>query len=241
MYEKVVEAYTRIFKRVGLGEMTYYTVASGGTFSKYSHEFQTLTSAGEDTIHLSEKKKLAVNGEIVDEEKTWFGVPRAKLKEEKAVEVGNIFKLKTKYAKVFGLQWRDKDGTLKDVIMNCYGIGLPRLMGTVVEIFNDENGIIWPDTIAPYQVHLISLSGTEKKTDVIYEKLISEGIEVLYDDRDVSPGEKFADADLIGIPKRLVVSSKTLESNSVEIKLRTGGKEKLVKIKKLYETLKATI
>ena len=125
--------------------------------------------------------------------------------------------------------------------MNCYGIGLPRLMGTVVEIFNDENGIIWPDTIAPYQVHLISLSGTEKKTDVIYEKLISEGIEVLYDDRDVSPGEKFADADLIGIPKRLVVSSKTLESNSVEIKLRTGGKEKLVKIKKLYETLKATI
>ena len=240
-YEKVAQAYKTIFKRVGLGDITYYTTASGGTFSDYSHEFQTLTESGEDTIYTVKGKKLAVNQEIVKEEKTWFGVPSAKLKKEKAIEVANIFKLKTKYAKAFGLQWRDKKGKAQDVIMNCYGIGLPRLIGAVVEVFHDKEGIIWPENLAPYAVHLISLKGTEKEADRLYDDLVKQGVEVLYDDRDASPGEKFADADLIGIPKRLVISSKTLEKDSVELKMRNKEKGKLVKIGKVHESFKKTI
>ncbi len=239
-YKKVVEAYNRIFKRVGLGDITYYTTASGGTFSDYSHEFQTLAGAGEDTIFVAEKKKLAVNQDIVKEEKTWFGIATAKLKKEKAIEVGNIFKLKTKYSKTFGLKWRDSKGRAQDVIMNCYGIGLPRLIGAIVEVFHDKEGIIWPDAVAPYAVHLLALQGTEKQADKLYDELVKNGTEVLYDDREVSAGEKFADADLIGIPRRLVISSKTLKKDSVELKMRNKSKETLVKIEKLYEILEKT-
>ncbi len=234
-YDEVLESYVRIFERCGIGEKTYVTFASGGTFSKYSHEFQTLTKAGEDAIHVCDKCKIAVNKEVLDDVKN--ACPKcgnSSLREEQAVEVGNIFKLGTKYAKPFDLNYTDEKGKKKFVIMGCYGIGLQRLMGTIVEVNNDEKGIVWSEATAPFKVHLLSLNQNEA-ANKIYEQLIKSGIEVLYDDREASAGEKFADSDLIGIPFRVVVSAKTLKEDSVEIKKRNSDEIKLVKIKEIEQ------
>ncbi|PIR13363.1 prolyl-tRNA synthetase [Candidatus Falkowbacteria bacterium CG11_big_fil_rev_8_21_14_0_20_39_10] len=230
-YEQVKKAYFKIFNRCGIGKKTYLTYASGGTFSKYSHEFQTLTEAGEDIIYICDKCRAAVNKEIMaDQKNSCPECGNKDLREAKAVEVGNIFKLGTKFSKPFGLTYKDKTGKDQLVIMGCYGIGLQRLMGTIVEIMSDKNGIIWPEAVAPFKVHLISLR-QNKKADKIYKDLEKAGVEVLYDDReDVSPGAKFADADLIGCPYRLVVSEKTLAEDSVEVKLRDSDKIDLVKL-----------
>src|SRR3989344_3116465 len=202
-YEKAKTAYRKIFSRVGIGDMTYLTIASGGSFSKYSHEFQTLTEAGEDTIYIkNEKKKEAVNKEV----ETPAGTQG-----RKAVEVGNIFSLSTRFSDPY-LNFNDQAGNQQLVIMGSYGIGLGRLMGTVVEVLSDEKGIIWPKEIAPFQVHLLSLGQSSALANEVYQKLQAENIEVLYDDRDLRVGEKFADADLIGIPTRAVIGEKTLES-----------------------------
>lgn len=234
-YETAKLAYTNIFTRCGLGDITYLTFASGGTFSKYSHEFQTLSQAGEDTIYVDKKKKLAINKEVLnDEVLSDLGLKKEDLVEERAIEVGNIFKQKTKFSEPLGLKFVDEDGKEKPVIMGAYGIGPGRLMGTVVEVYNDDDGIIWPESIAPYQVHLISLCKDDndiKEADKIYGNLHNAGIEVLYDDRDTRAGEKFADSDLIGIPKRVVVSPKTLEKDSLEVKLRTEDRSVLIPIK----------
>ncbi|MEA3450192.1 MAG: aminoacyl--tRNA ligase-related protein [Patescibacteria group bacterium] len=229
-YDKVMDSYVRIFERCGIGADTYTTFASGGTFSKYSHEFQTLTESGEDIIHTCDKCKIAVNKEVLTDVKN--ACPKCgnkDLAEKKAVEVGNIFKLGTKYAKPFNLQFTNKDGKKEYVVMGCYGIGLQRLMGTIAEINNDEKGIIWPENIAPFKVHLLSLN-QNKKSAKIYKNLIKAGIEVLYDDREASAGEKFVDSDLIGIPYRLLVSAKTLKENSVEIKKRDSDEVELIKL-----------
>lgn len=233
-YEKCAEAYHKIFNRVGLGDKTYRTFASGGEFSKFSDEFQTLCDSGEDTIYLDEKKKVAVNMEVYnDEVLKELGLDKKDLKEKKAVEVGNIFKLGTRFSEPLGLTFKDEDGFEKPVIMGSYGIGPGRLMGTAVEVHNDENGIIWPKSIAPFAVHLISLGADAKdKSDDIYDALEKAKVEVLYDDReDKTAGEKFADADLIGIPLRIVVSKKTLEKDSVEVKNRSSNDTELIKIK----------
>ncbi|MFH1182975.1 MAG: aminoacyl--tRNA ligase-related protein [Candidatus Moraniibacteriota bacterium] len=238
-YEKLKKVYVRIFKRLGLGVKTYITFASGGAFSKYSHEFQTLTSAGEDTIYICNKCRIAVNREIIKDVKN--SCPECgskKLKVEKAVEVGNIFKLGTKFSKPFDLSFLDKDGKKKPVIMGCYGISPQRSMGTIVEVHHDEKGIIWPESVAPFQVVIIGIFGKNDKKvkqacDKIYQQLLDKGVEILYDDRDASAGEKFADADLIGIPIRLVVSEKTLEKNSVEIKKRNKKSISIVTLNKL--------
>ena len=235
-YEKVKDAYFKIFKRVRIAQKTYLTYASGGTFSKYSHEFQTTTLAGEDIIYICQKCGQAVNEEIKPETPHCPNCQGRLFKAEKAVEVGNIFKLKTKFSEPFGLYFTDRDGQKKLVQMGCYGIGLGRLMGTIVEIYHDEKGIIWPKEVAPYQVHLIPISSmrpgnVENRAEKLYQNLQKEGIEILYDDRkDKSAGEKFADCDLIGIPLRLVVSEKTLKQNCVEIKKRNEKQTKLVKI-----------
>lgn len=236
-YEKVKAAYFRIFKRAGLGNLTILTFASGGTFSKYSHEFQTLTPAGEDKIYICEKCKVAVNQEIINEQNFCPECGNRKLKIEKAVEVGNIFKLKTKYSTPFNLKYKDEKGEEKDVMMGCYGIGLPRLLGVIVEVYHDEKGIIWPESVAPFKAHLIDLSDKQKAIgDKLYRPLQKAGIEVLYDDRkDVSPGEKFAEADLIGIPYRLVISKKT--GDKIEIKKRKEKKIKLVSEKELIRII----
>ncbi len=237
-YETVTAAYHKIYARLGLGEMTYLTYASGGSFSKYSHEFQTVSTAGEDLIYICEKCRVAVNREIIDEQKACPACGSRELAEKKAIEVGNIFKLGTKFSEPFGVRYKDRTGEERPTVMGCYGIGPSRIMGTLVEIYHDEKGIIWPANVAPYRVHLLSL-GENGAADKIYADLINQGIEVLYDDRDLSAGEKFADFDLIGCPYRVVVSKKTLASESVELKGRAETASSLIKISELPARLEA--
>ncbi len=243
-YEKAKLAYKNIFQKAGIGHLTYLTFASGGTFSKFSHEFQTLTGAGEDTIYIDESKGIAVNKEVyVDEVLADLELDREKLTEQRAVEVGNIFSLGTKFSTPFDLAYTDEKGEKKDVIMGCYGIGLGRLMGTVVEVLSDDKGIIWPETIAPFKVHLLQLGDADevsKEAHALYEKLTGEGIEVLFDDRvGPSAGEKFADADLLGMPYRVVVSTRSMKDGGVELKKRTEEKGKIVSTTELLGLLKS--
>ncbi len=220
-YDKAKEAYRKIFQRVGVGDLTYLTFASGGSFSKFSHEFQTLTKAGEDTIYIDEKKGIAVNKEVyTDEVLKSLKLDKNNLVERKAVEVGNIFSLGTKFSAPFNLKYVKPDGKEDLVVMGSYGIGLGRLMGTIVEVLADDQGIIWPKSVAPFQVHLIDLR--TKRDDKIYQILQKQGFEVLYDDRKISAGIKLKDADLMGMPYRLVQSDKL--GDKLELK-RRGSKE----------------
>lgn len=227
-YERAKAAYVKIFDRLGLGAITYVTFASGGTFCKFSHEFQTLCDYGEDIIYVNEEKKIAINREIFsDEVASEFGLTKADFVEKKAIEVGNIFKLGTKFSESLGLQYVDETSARQPVVMGSYGIGPGRVMGTIVETCNDEKGIIWPKNIAPYFVHIISLSKDEAVVQVaenLYNSLNANGIEVLWDDRpNVNPGAKFADSDLIGCPIRITVSAKNIENKQYEVKKRCGG------------------
>jgi len=238
LYGKVTEAYQKIFDRIGIGEKTLFTFASGGSFSKYSHEFQTLCSAGEDTIYVCEHCNVAVNKEIIKEQPLCPKCGNKKLKEVSSVEVGNIFPLGTTYAEILGLQYVDEKGKKMPVVMGSYGIGPGRVMATLVELFHDEKGIIWPKEATPFQVHLLLLPGGEKEGEKLYEFLQKEGVEVLYDDREVAtPGEKLVDADLFGIPWRVVVSEKTVAVDSVEVKKRNEEKATLVKQKDIAKFL----
>lgn len=247
-YEKAAKAYDNIFKESGVGKLTYRTLASGGSFSKYSDEFQTLTGAGEDAVYLCKKCYTAINKEIISENKNCPKCKNSDYEEKKGIEVGNIFKIGSKYSLPFNLKFRDKDGSEKSVLMGCYGIGLGRLMGAIVEVNHDERGIIWPKAVAPFDVHLISVGESikvKRATEKIYKDLSrhsrtpslagqKKNIDVLYDDRqEKTAGEKFVEADLIGIPFRVVVSEKTLAKNSVEIKKRGEKQVKLVKISNL--------
>ena len=227
-YEKSKQAYVNIFNHLSIGDKTYITFASGGSFSKYSHEFQTLTDAGEDTIFIHEGKKIAINKEVLNDEVLKdLDLRRSDLSEKKAVEVGNIFNLGTKFSDALDLTYKDEKGESKPVYMGCYGIGPGRVMGTIAEIYSDDKGLVWPESVAPFSVHLIALFGKDEKVkkvaDEMYEKLTKKGVEVLYDDRDASAGEKFSDSDLIGIPKRYVISEMTLANNEMEVKDRRTG------------------
>jgi len=239
-YEVAKHAYFRIFERCGLGDITYLTYASGGAFSKYSHEFQTLCQAGEDLIYICDNCRVAINKEIIEDQSSCPICGNKEFRQEKAVEVGNIFKLGNRFSRPFNLSYMDKDGQKKDVVMGCYGIGPSRLMGTIVEVSHDDKGIVWPEEIAPFRVHLVLLSGKEdkernkKEADALYERLLAKGVDVLYDDREgVGAGEKFADSDLIGCPIRLVVSDKTLKEGAVEFKRRKEDAAELVKIEQV--------
>lgn len=239
-YEKAKEAYKNIFKRVGIGHITYLTFASGGTFAKFSHEFQTLTGAGEDIIYVDEDKNIAINKEVyTDEVIESLGLKKDTLVEKKAIEVGNIFSLGTKYSAPFDLKYTDENGEEKLVVMGCYGIGLGRLMGTIVETLSDDKGIIWPEAVAPFKVHILALGEDEEvntKANELYTDLIAKGVEVLFDDRKgMTAGEKFADADLLGIPYRVVVSTRSLKDGGYEVKKRTEEKGKVVSLDKLIE------
>ncbi len=244
-YDTMIKAYLRIFERCGLGEITYLTYASGGIFSKYSHEFQAITPFGEDTIFVCEPCRIAINQEIIADQSECPGCKTTALTEKKAIEVGNIFKLMYRFSHPFNLVYSDDQNVKRDVPMGCYGLGTSRLMGSIVEALHDEKGIIWPAEIAPYDVHLISLS---KKPELIeqahklYESLQKEGIEVFFDDRqEVMAGEKFADADLIGMPLRLVWSDKTAAQQSVELKSRSSQEVAMITIQSLSEELKDRI
>ena len=241
-YEKAKEAYKNIFKRAGIGHLTYLTFASGGTFSKFSHEFQTITGAGEDLIYVDPNKGIAINKEVYNDEVIEsLGLKKEDLVENKAVEVGNIFSLGTKFSAPFDLKYKDENGEEKLTIMGSYGIGLGRLMGTVVEVLSDDKGIIWPESIAPFKVHLLMLGGDENvKNEALklYQELNNKGIEVLFDDRvDTSAGEKFADSDLIGIPYRVVVSKRSLADGGFEVKKRIETNGKIVSLEELMKLL----
>ncbi len=239
-YEKVAQAYHKVFERCGL--KAYYTLAAGGEFtSNFTHEFQVVSPVGEDTTFICDSCDYAENIEI-SKLKDGDACPKCSgtVKEHASIEVGNIFPLGTKYSEAFNLQYADESGEKKHVVMGSYGIGLGRAMGTVVEVHHDDRGIIWPEPIAPFRIHLISLDGGEEKAQELYAIFNEKGIEAFYDDRkDKSAGEKFADADLLGMPYRIVVSKKTVEQESVEIKKRTqDGKEAmLVSYNKLFEML----
>lgn len=239
-YEKVSDVYTNVYERLGLGDLTYKTFASGGSFSKYSHEFQTVSPVGEDTIYVHEDKKIAINEEVFnDEVLADLGIGRDELVEKKAVEVGNIFTLGTKFSDALDLTYTDEDGTSKKVFMGSYGIGPSRLMGLIAEHFSDDKGLVWPESVAPAKVYLVRI-GTEAATahaDELYEELQAKDISVLYDDRDVRPGEKFADSELIGIPHRVTVSDRTLESKEYEYTERRSGETILLTREQLLAKL----
>ena len=227
-YEKAKLAYMNVFDKVGIGEMTYITSASGGTFSKYSDEFQTVTEAGEDTIYVCDGCKVAVNDEVIENKKTCHNCKTPDLKKKKSVEVGNIFNLGTRFSEALNLAYLDEEGKEKFVVMGSYGLGPTRLVGTIAEVLSDKDGLVWPKGVAPFDIHLVEIgdgSGEVRKvSERIYSALKNRGLEVLFDDRDLRAGEKFKDSDLIGIPLRLIISKKNLDEGVCEIKERAGGK-----------------
>lgn len=240
-YDKTTAAYLKVFERVGLGESTFLTFASGGAFTQFSHEFQTITDAGEDTVYLHRGKKLAINEEVLtDEVMDQLGVKKDELEKVKTAEVGNIFSFGDTKSKQLDLFFVDEDGSTKPVILGSYGIGITRLMGVIAEKFSDEKGLVWPENIAPAKVYLAQLGDDKeviKASDELYTQLTAEDVEVLYDDRDNRAGEKFADADLLGIPYRIVVSQKTVESGQHELKSRIEPEPKLMSSEQIIKTL----
>lgn len=226
-YEACAEAYLKIFERAGIGSKTYRTFASGGSFSKFSDEFQTVCAAGEDTIYISEGRRLAVNKEVYsDATLSELGLRKEDMREERAIEVGNIFPLGTRFSEALNLTYKNEAGESVPVVMGSYGIGPARLMGTVVESLADDKGIVWPEAIAPFDVHLVQLGDdaeVQQEAQELYRELTEAGVEVLWDDRDARAGEKFADSDLIGIPLRVIVSQKSLAEGKFECVERQSG------------------
>ncbi len=232
LYNSIKGAYRAIFERVGVADITVVTFASGGVFSKYSEEFQTISEEGEDIIYVDTAKKIAVNREVYNDEVLKdLDLDKDSLEEKKAIETGNIFTLGTRFSNPLELRYIDEEGNEKDVIMGSYGLGPSRLMGTIAEVCSDTKGIVWPMNVSPFKYHLLNLNTDDTEVseyaESLYKKLSDTDGGVLYDDRDARAGEKFADSDLIGIPVRVVVSSKTLKEGKVEIKLRNEEKSSL--------------
>ena len=227
-YESAAVAYMKIFNRLGIGDETYKTFASGGAFTKFSHEFQTLAEAGEDVVYVNKEKGIAVNEEVLEEtDLSELGVTKDELTKYKSIEVGNIFSLGTKFSESIGLEVNNEHGEKQPVIMGSYGIGPARAMGTIVDLLSDDKGIVWPAAVAPYQLHLVGLNGDDSEikdwTDGVYAALKARGVSVLYDDREARPGEKFADSDLLGMPYRVVMSKKGKEAGTFEVVTRATG------------------
>jgi prolyl-tRNA synthetase len=241
-YNSVIEAYKKIYDRLGIGQDTYVTFASGGAFTKFSHEFQTICEAGEDVIYLHEGKNIAVNEEVLDDKNLEsLGIKREELKEVKSAEVGNIFNFGTQKSEEMGFSFLNEAGEKQYVHLGSYGVGITRVMGVIVEKSNDDRGIIWPEAIAPFKVHLVGLDlmdeAVKKQAESVYKSLIDQGIEVLYDDRlEVTAGAKFADCDLLGMPYRLVVSKKT--AGQIEFKKRTETDLQLVSLEQIIQDIK---
>lgn len=228
IYEAMKLAYMRVFDRLGIGDDTYITFASGGAFTEFSHEFQTICEAGEDLCYVAKEKGIAINEEVMSEKTlAELGVDEAELVATKTAEVGNIFNFGRQKASDIGLFYMDEDGGSVPVWMGSYGIGITRLMGVVAEKYSDEKGLVWPESIAPFTVHLIGLNLEDSEVrdwaEGVYNSLQDKGIDVLFDDRDVRTGEKFADSDLLGLPYRVVVSRKGKEAGTFEVVTRASG------------------
>lgn len=235
-YDRVIEAYRKIYNRLGIGAETFVTFASGGAFTKFSHEFQTLCAAGEDTLYVNSDRTVAVNEEVLDDATTELHVDKSALSPMTSAEVGNIFKFGTEKSDKMRITYRNAEGKQCPIYLASYGIGITRVMGVIVEKFADDKGIVWPESVAPFRVHLLSLGADDKAAEV-YEALTAAGIEVLYDDRDASAGEKFADSDLMGIPYRVVIGRRSLESGQVEVKYRRSGDVEMVPIEGIVKFL----
>lgn len=238
-YDQVIEAYKRCYDRFGIGDDTYVTFASGGAFTKFSHEFQTICEAGEDYIYLHRGKNIAVNEEVLDDAVKELGIKRNELEKVRTAEVGNIFNFGTQKSEEMNLVFTGSDGVQHYAYMGSYGIGITRVMGVIVEKFADEKGLIWPENIAPARVYLVQI-GEKSRTavDELYEALGAQGVEVLYDDRDERPGVKFADAELMGIPLRVTVSDRLLDGKKWEVAARASGERQLLTTDELLATLK---
>lgn len=232
-YEKVKQAYVKIFKRLGFEFRI--TEAGGGVFTdKNTHEFQVMAETGEDKIYYCDTCDWGVNQEIYKKSDSCPKCKKGKVKTSKSIEVGNIFPLGTWYAEKMKVYFTDEKGKDQLIWFGSYGIGPTRVMGTYAEVFNDDKGLIWPEVVAPFQIHLVNLKGVEKKAEEVYKKLVKAGIEILWDDREeVSAGIKFSDADLIGIPVRLVVSEKT--GDKIEWKKRDEDKIELLSLEAVLE------
>lgn len=240
-YQKVIDAYVRIYDKMGIGNETFLTFAAGGAFTKYSHEFQTVCEAGEDILYITEDKKTAVNEEVLEDAAKELGISKDGLKKVKSAEVGNIFKFGTEKSEKMGIFYTDKEGKQQPIYLASYGFGITRVMGVIVEKFADEKGMVWPENIAPARVYLARIGDDDavvSSADELYESLQAVGVEVLYDDRDVRPGQMFADADLMGIPHRVVVSSKTIAEQKIEYKARQSEDSTLITNAELFSTLK---
>jgi prolyl-tRNA synthetase len=239
-YEKIIEAYYKVYDRLGIGDITYRTYADGGIFtSRFSDEFQTLSEVGEDTIYVDEQKRIAINEEILtDENLVKLGLEKNNLVCKKGVEVGNTFHLESKYTDALNVYYADENGNRQSIIMGCYGIGISRLMGVIAELFADDKGLVWPENVAPFKVYMVRIGDNiNEHADGLYSELVSMGIEVLYDDRDVQPGQKFADSELMGIPYRIVVSDRLRETEQYEITIRKNGQRELLTREQLLAKL----
>lgn len=238
-YEIAKQAYLRVYSRCGLDAKV--TEASGGSFTeKLSYEFMVLTDAGEDDILYCTDCTHCANVEVSKQKEgdTCGTCGKGTMQAAKAAEVGNVFDLGQKYARDFGYTFMAEDGSNQLPIMGCYGIGITRLMGVVVEALSDEKGIVWPESVAPFTYHLLSLlpddSSSATFADALYEDLKKIGAEVLYDDRKVRAGEKFADGDLIGIPWRINVGKETAASGMVELVNRKTGEVRKLSREELF-------
>lgn len=237
-YNAAIEAYKRCYDRFGIGDETYVTFASGGAFTKFSHEFQTICDAGEDYIYLHRGKNIAVNEEVLDDAVKELGIDRSELERVKTAEVGNIFNFGTQKSEEMRLVFTDAEGVEQYAYMGSYGIGITRVMGVIVEKFADDKGLVWPENIAPAKVYLVQIGSQSRATaDELYQKLQSVGIETIYDDRDERPGVKFADAELLGIPYRVTVSDRLLDDGKWEVSTRQTGEQRLLTADELLATL----
>jgi len=228
-YQETIAAYTRVYDRLGLGEDTYVTFASGGAFTQFSHEFQTICEAGEDIIYVNREKGIALNEEVLNEETlTTLGVTREELTEMKSAEVGNIFNFGTDKSEQMDIHYTNEEGQQIPVFLGSYGIGITRVMGVIVEKFADDKGLVWPENVAPFKVYLVSIGDIKEQADALYEQLTAAGIEVLYDDRNERPGAKFADAELLGIPYRVTISERLLAEQKLEFTPRSTSESELL-------------
>lgn len=239
-YQRAIAAYQRIFERLQIGHDTYVTFASGGAFTKFSHEFQTICEAGEDVIYLHRGKNLAINEEVLDEVVAELGIDKQDLEKVKTAEVGNIFNFGTQKTEEMGLRFIDRDGQSKPIYMGSYGIGITRLIGVLVEKLTDDKGLRWPKQVAPFQLHLVLINDAAKDAaEELYQQLLSADIEVLYDDRaKVGAGEKFADSDLMGLPYRVVVSPRLIERGEFELVDRWTGEVELLTKQQIIDKMK---
>jgi len=241
-YESTKAAYMNVFRRLGIGDDTFVTFAAGGAFTKFSHEFQTICDAGEDVTYIDRAKGIAINEEVMNGETLErLGAVREDFEKVSTAEVGNIFNFGQQKAEDLGLRIKNSDGQDMPVWMGSYGIGVTRLIGVLVEKFADEKGIVWPRAVAPFTVHLVSITGgnpdVAAEADRVYSLLSESGIEVLYDDRDLRAGEKFSDSDLIGIPKRVIISEKTMAQGGAEVADRATGAAAFVPDSGIIESL----